>query len=59
MQTKKYITQAGESLMGISARELGDELRWREIQKLNSDTYKGMAHFSYYPVGSEIDIPIE
>ncbi len=45
--------------MGISARELGDELRWREIQKLNSDTYKGMAHFSYYPVGSEIDIPIE
>jgi len=30
-----YVVQAGDTLTGIAARELGDDERWREIQALN------------------------
>lgn len=54
-----YVTQPGESLAGIAARELGDARRWAEIRDYNAKAFPGMQHHDYYPVGTTIRLPIK
>lgn len=54
-----YVTQPGESLAGIAARELGDARRWAEIRDYNAKDFPGMQHHDYYPVGTTIRLPIK
>lgn len=56
-----YITQAGESVMGIALRELKDENRWPEIialnQRVGSRDFSDMGPHDYYPVNTGIKLP--
>jgi len=54
MQT--HITRAGESIVGIAVRELGDGTRWQEIRDLNAEEYPDMLGPDYYPVNTLIFI---
>jgi len=55
MQT--HITRAGESIVGIAVRELGDGTRWQEIRDLNAEEYPDMLGPDYYPVNTLIVLP--
>lgn len=52
-----YTTQAGESLMGIALRQLGDKRRWEEIRDANATRFPDMDPHDYYPVGTELVMP--
>lgn len=53
----EYVTQPGESLMGIANRQLRSSERWVEIRDLNAHAFPDMLHHSYYPVGTAIKLP--
>jgi hypothetical protein len=53
----RYITNAGERIVGIAARKLNDEKRWQEIRELNEYRYPGMVGTDYYPPGTLIIMP--
>lgn len=55
---RRHITQAGESVMGIALRELGDEDAWRDILACNP-RYADMGPHHYFPVGTVIILPDE
>lgn len=52
-----YVTNPGESLSGIAARQLGAADRWREVRDLNAAAFPGMGQHDYYPVGSTLKLP--
>ncbi|WP_425327639.1 LysM peptidoglycan-binding domain-containing protein [Pseudomonas nitroreducens] len=52
-----YITQPGESVMGIALRQLKDEDRWPEIRDLNADRFADMGPHDYYPPGTVLNMP--
>lgn len=53
----EYVTNAGESLKGIAARNLKDARRWLEIRDINAATFPEMGPHDYYPVGAKIKLP--
>lgn len=52
-----YVTNPGESLMGIAARQLGAASRWPEIQNINGALFPEMGPHDYYPVGTTLRLP--
>ena len=52
-----YVTEPGESLKGIAARQLKDASRWEEIRDINAADFPDMGPHDYYPVGSSLRIP--
>lgn len=53
----EYITNPGESLKGIAARQLKDASRWEEIRDINAASFPDMGPHHYYPAGSWVRIP--
>ncbi len=47
-----YVTQPGDSTMGIALRQLRDESRWTDIRDLNVDAFPDMGPHDYFPVGT-------
>ncbi len=54
--TREYTVQAGDTLGGISLKELGTSKRWREILDLNKDTLKSPEKLR---VGQKIFLPAQ
>lgn len=52
-----YITNPGESLKGMAARQLKDSSRWVEIRDINAVKYPDMGPHDYYPAGADIWLP--
>lgn len=44
--------------MGIANRELNSSDRWEEIAALNADRFPDMRHYDYYPVGTQLNMPV-
>lgn len=53
----EYVTNPGESLRGIAARNLKAPRRWVEIRDLNAVAFPDMGQHDYYPVGAKIKLP--
>lgn len=53
----RYKTSAAESLAGIAIRQLGDQLLWVEVARLNSLEHPDMHPNDYYPVGTVLILP--
>lgn len=51
---KTYKLQPGEGLIAVAKKQLGDDSRWREIQKLNNLTD---AQLKKLPIGLELKLP--
>lgn len=59
MKLTTYTTESAESLAGIAIRQLGDESKWTQIARLNSNQFPEMNAHDYYPFGTEIVISDE
>lgn len=57
VDSARYETLPGESLMGIALRQLKDESRWTEIRDLNADRFPDMGPHDYYPLGTALLLP--
>lgn len=55
---RKYVTQPGESVMGIALRQCGDEKAWRHILACNPKFSRMLPH-EYFPVGTILTLPAE
>ncbi|WP_248769660.1 hypothetical protein [Pseudomonas sp. MWU12-2345] len=53
----EYVTNPGESVMGIAARNLKDARRWQEIRDINAASFPDMGPHDYYPVGTKLRLP--
>ncbi len=47
-----YVTQPGDSTMGIALRQLRDQARWTDIRDLNAEAFPEMGPHDYFPVGT-------
>ena len=57
-EVEVYIPSAGETLIGVALRKLGDQSRWPEIAAMNEKVLRGVSPNTYLPSGTSLRLPI-